>query len=207
MQIIEVDGTDVTPYAVDHLSLGVAQRYSVLVTARNATTSDYLFHANFDVAMFDTIPDGLVVNFTSTVSYGAGVVAAAEERDTLDRTPDHLLAPVVVEHGLDATRFITLGIFFDTFDNGVNRAAFNNITWQLPEVPSLFTALSLVGRSTSIIANAVCGSYDGRLMDSSVGSPTCSANVGWVTTQRMLRSTGRRRTRTSFPTARWSMWS
>jgi len=59
MSIIEADGTDTEAYPVDHVSLAVAQRYSVLVTARNDTNSNYLFHANFDATMFDTVPDDL----------------------------------------------------------------------------------------------------------------------------------------------------
>ncbi len=38
---------------------------------------------------------------------------------------------------------IPLNAFFDTFDNGVNRAAFNNITYNMPKVPTLLSALSL----------------------------------------------------------------
>lgn len=59
MSIIEADGTDTDAYPVDHVSLSVAQRYSVLVTARNDTNSNFLFHANFDSSMFDTVPDDL----------------------------------------------------------------------------------------------------------------------------------------------------
>ena len=46
MQVIELDGVDVEPFPVEHLSISVAQRYSVLVTALNATDSNYAVHAN-----------------------------------------------------------------------------------------------------------------------------------------------------------------
>ena len=44
---------------VDLLSLTVAQRYSVLVTALNDTTANWAVHANMDTTMFDTVPDTL----------------------------------------------------------------------------------------------------------------------------------------------------
>ena len=62
MRVIEADGTDIEEFPVDHLTLSVAQRYSVLVTARNDTNSHFLIHAMFDETMFDTVPDGLVVS-------------------------------------------------------------------------------------------------------------------------------------------------
>jgi iron transport multicopper oxidase len=37
----------------------VAQRYSVLVTARNDTSSNWAIHANLDTAMFDGVPAAL----------------------------------------------------------------------------------------------------------------------------------------------------
>lgn len=41
------------------MSIAVAQRYSVLVTARNDTSSNWVMHANMDTDMFDTVPDAL----------------------------------------------------------------------------------------------------------------------------------------------------
>lgn len=50
---------DIQEFPVDHLTLSVAQRYSVLVTARNDTSENFYMHANFDSMMFDTVPDDL----------------------------------------------------------------------------------------------------------------------------------------------------
>ena len=49
------------------LSLTVAQRYSVLVTALDDASANYAIHANMDTDMFDTIPDNL--NPSKTQSY------------------------------------------------------------------------------------------------------------------------------------------
>lgn len=57
MLLRQVD-TEESP--IDLISITVAQRYSVLVTARNDTTaSNWAIHANMDTDMFDTIPDAL----------------------------------------------------------------------------------------------------------------------------------------------------
>lgn len=53
---------DTEPYPVDFLTVSVAQRYSVLVTARNDTSQNWLVHANFDDSMFDTVPEGLTLS-------------------------------------------------------------------------------------------------------------------------------------------------
>ncbi|SGY78825.1 BQ5605_C008g04964 [Microbotryum silenes-dioicae] len=150
MQVIEADGTDTDPHPVDYLGISVAQRYSVLVTAKNTTNSNYLLHANFDVDMFDSYDaDVLQVNYTSTISYGASVTAAGAVMPPFRRTPDQDLVPSIVEASLDANREIELGVFFATFDDGINRAAFNNITFTHPSVPSLFTQLSM-GENASL---------------------------------------------------------
>lgn len=46
MRIIEADGVDTQELAVDALTISVAQRYSILVTARNDTTQNWGIHAN-----------------------------------------------------------------------------------------------------------------------------------------------------------------
>ena len=52
--------TDVEESPIDLLSVTVAQRYSVLVTARNDTSANWVIHANMDTDMFDFIPADLV---------------------------------------------------------------------------------------------------------------------------------------------------
>ncbi|GAA5959158.1 hypothetical protein JCM21900_001410 [Sporobolomyces salmonicolor] len=145
MRVIEADGTDTEEYPVDHLTLGIAQRYSVLVTALNDTSSNYLLHANFDSGMFDYVPDGLQLNYTSTISYGeSNPTAETEVRDVLSLMQDNLLVPVTVQEQFTPTRSLELDIWFDAYDNGVNRASLlNNITYSAPNTPSLMTMLSM----------------------------------------------------------------
>lgn len=41
MQVLEADGVEFEPYAIDTLTIAVAQRYSVLVEAKNDTSKNY----------------------------------------------------------------------------------------------------------------------------------------------------------------------
>jgi iron transport multicopper oxidase len=60
MTIIEADGTWVKPYTVDQLFVAVAQRYTVLVTAKTTTTRNFAIVTQFMTGMFDltAIPAG-----------------------------------------------------------------------------------------------------------------------------------------------------
>lgn len=59
MELIFYVQTDVEEFPIDLISITVAQRYSVLVTARNDTSANWAIHANMDTDMFDTVPDTL----------------------------------------------------------------------------------------------------------------------------------------------------
>lgn len=108
--------TDVEEFPVDYLTISVAQRYSVLVTAKNETTSNFAVHYQFDDTMFDVVPEGLKLNYTATLSYGEGLpFLAVEEQQERERTPDQNMVPVVVEEQLTPTRRVELGVLFDTF--------------------------------------------------------------------------------------------
>ncbi|KAG0147247.1 hypothetical protein CROQUDRAFT_61959 [Cronartium quercuum f. sp. fusiforme G11] len=140
MSVIEVDGTDVQPFAIDSLSLSVAQRYSVLVTARNDTRSNWHMHANYDSDMFDSVPDKLVLNYTSSIIYEPTAPMAPDEPfSSYDMTNDTAFQPKIVQRILKPTRPIELNAFFATFDNGINRGAFNNVTFVPPLVPTAMT--------------------------------------------------------------------
>lgn len=150
MRIIEADGTDVRESPIDLLRVSVAQRYSVLVTARNDTTSNWAIHANMDTEMFDIIPAGLNPNATSSITYNQaspltdiGFVAAYHDVDDLSLVPIEVIPQPTV------TKTIDLEVSFDTADDGTNRAMFNQMTWNVPKVPGIFSALSLGENATA----------------------------------------------------------
>ncbi|KAF9456602.1 Fet3 protein [Collybia nuda] len=149
MRLIEVDGTDVEESPIDLISIAVAQRYSVLITARNDTSSNWAIHANMDVDMFDTVPDALNPNVTSSVTYNPSApltnLGFVNEYHDVD---DLSLVPVVKIPQPATTRTIELEVIFDTMDDGTNHAMFNKITYNSPLVPAIFSELSLGSNAT-----------------------------------------------------------
>ncbi|KAF9033926.1 ferroxidase [Hymenopellis radicata] len=149
MRIIEVDGTDVEESPSDLLSLAVAQRYSILVTARNDTNANWAIHANMDTDMFDTVPEALNPNITSSITYSSSAqvtdLGFIDEYATVNDTD---LVPVIVMSPPVVTKTIELEVSFDTMDDGTNHAMFNQITYNSPLVPAVFSELSLGNNAT-----------------------------------------------------------
>lgn len=144
MDIIELDGVDMQRKTVDQVSLSAAQRVSLLITAKNSTSNNYIMHADMEPDMFDTVPDDLNLNITATVIYdeSAPVFNATPiaEHQLLDDTQ---LSPVQVIPAAPADISMTLDVNFDVLSDGTNHAMFNSIAWRPPIVPSIFTAMSM----------------------------------------------------------------
>ncbi|CED83488.1 Multicopper oxidases [Phaffia rhodozyma] len=148
-QIVEVDGVETNPYTIDHFPISVAQRYAVLVTAKNDTSENFHLHANFDPQMFDTVPDDLQLNYTATINYKTGnSVAEGSTIEAYDFFDDTVMSPHKPVAMAEADYSFALSFAFDTFDNGINRAAFNETTYNAPSTPSLFTAASMGAKAT-----------------------------------------------------------
>ncbi|THH31008.1 hypothetical protein EUX98_g3197 [Antrodiella citrinella] len=150
MRIIEADGIDTEEYATDIISITVAQRYSVLVTARNDTSANWAIHANMDTVMFDTVPDTLQPNITSSVSYALGApLTDSGFIDNYHDIADQDLVPVQVIPQLPpATKTFELEVSFDTMDDGTNHAMFNLLTYNTPLVPSVLSQMTLGTNAT-----------------------------------------------------------
>jgi len=112
----------------------------------------------------------------------------------LDMTPDWLLVPSQVEVQQEANRFIELGVYFDTFDDGVNRAAFNNITYRE------LSLTSAIARRAAV-ADPLCSSPQSRPR-----FPQSSPPCRWVTTRTTPSPTVLRPTRTLLRRARLSIF-
>ncbi|KZS97466.1 Fet3 protein [Sistotremastrum niveocremeum HHB9708] len=151
MRVIEVDGTDVEEFQTDIVTITVAQRYSVLVTALNDTSQNFVIHANMDTDMFDTVPDALQPNITSSITYNNSAPFATTDNATVDtypQFPDILLVPLEIIPEIPASVQHALTVSFDTMTDGTNRAMFNNITYNAPLVPALFSELTLGGNAS-----------------------------------------------------------
>ncbi|KAF8979003.1 hypothetical protein BGZ46_005940 [Entomortierella lignicola] len=142
IEIIEIDGIDVERTKVSSFPITAAQRYSVLVTARNDTSSNYILHADMDPAMFDVVPDDLQLNVTGTIVYNEAASTAPEEPSQWEPFDDAQLVPVVPMATSEPNRVIALTALFSVLNDYSNKATFNDITYVMPKVPTLYTALS-----------------------------------------------------------------
>lgn len=57
--------------------------------------------------------------------------------------------PIEVVPQLPATKTIDLEVMFDTMDDGTNHAMFNQVSWNAPLVPGIFSVKSLGENATS----------------------------------------------------------
>ncbi|KAH9958044.1 ferroxidase [Russula dissimulans] len=149
MTIIEADGTDVQESPIDILSITVAQRYSVRVTARNDTSSNWAIHANMDTDMFDKVPPGLQTNITASITYSSSApLTNSGYVDAYHDVNDTALVPVAVEPMLPVNQILELEVSFATMSDGTNRAMFNGVSYVPPRVPSVLSALTLGSNAT-----------------------------------------------------------
>jgi len=149
MRIIEVDGTDVEESPIDLIGITVAQRYSVLVTARNDTSSNWAIHANMDTDMFDRVPPALSPNVTSSITYNSSApLTNFEFVDLYHDVNDTALVPVVEIAQPVANKTIELEVSFATMDDGTNHAMFNLVTYNSPLVPAILSELTLGPNAT-----------------------------------------------------------
>ncbi|KAI0765253.1 Fet3 protein [Fomes fomentarius] len=152
MRIIEVDGTDVEESPIDLISVTVAQRYSVLVTARNDTNANWAIHANMDTDMFDTVPPALNPNVTSSITYSSSAsltdLGFVDEYHDVD---DLSLVPIEVIPLPPADRTIELEVLFDTMQDGTNHAMFNMITYNPRSLGQNATVASAYGPTSFVL--------------------------------------------------------
>ncbi|KAF8804678.1 ferroxidase [Phlegmacium glaucopus] len=149
MRIIEVDGTDVKETPIDQIGIAVAQRYSVLVTARDDTDFNWVIHADMDTSMFNVVNPNLNPNITSSITYDFD--APLKNLGTVNAfkpVNDAALVPIVVVPQPKASTSINLLVNFDLMSDGTNRAIVNNVTFNIPLVPTILSELTLGPNAT-----------------------------------------------------------
>ena len=154
MKIVEVDGIYTEPMEANMLYLTAAQRYSVLVTMKNDTSSNFPIVGSMDEDLFDDVPDGLNPNVTSYLVYDDSKPKPAPKPvDEFNTADDFALVPYDKSPLLDRVdQTITLDLKMDVLRDGANYAFFNDITYTPPLVPTLYTVLSTgANASTSTI--------------------------------------------------------
>lgn len=122
-----------------------AQRFSVLVTAKNSTDTNYYMHADMDTVMFDSLPEALNPNITAPIYYNSDNQKFAPSQDvgggsTFD---DMTLVPLYNASSVGYDRQVNLTIDFQVTTDGMNRGMFNELPYLSPLVPSVNTMFTM----------------------------------------------------------------
>lgn len=145
MRIVEVDGVYTEPANASVIMLTAAQRYSVLVTMKNSTESNFPIIGSMDEALFDKVPQGLNPNVTGWLVYDSSKsLPAPTPIDDFDSAFDDFT--LVPQDGIElydhVDHSITLDMKMDNLGDGANYAFFNDVSYVPPKVPTLYTAMS-----------------------------------------------------------------
>ncbi|KAJ4373145.1 hypothetical protein N0V83_003436 [Neocucurbitaria cava] len=151
MKVVEVDGVYTEPMDADMIYVTAAQRYSVLLTAKNDTSSNFAFVGSMDEDLFDTVPDSLNPNVTGWLVYDdTKDKPEPKEIDAFEPFDDFNLVPYDKETLLDKVdQSITLDLKMDNLNDGANYAFFNDVTYVPPKVPTLYSVLSTGSNATN----------------------------------------------------------
>ncbi|GAM82221.1 hypothetical protein ANO11243_002000 [Dothideomycetidae sp. 11243] len=147
-QIIEVDGVYTEPTTANVLYVAVAQRYAILVTTKSTTDKNFGIVTVCDSVLLDAIPSKLQLNLTNWLSYNpsASYDQAKVTLDVADANPafdDFSLVPYDKTPLLgEPDKLINLTVSMGLLANGLPYAFFNDITYTMPKVPVLYTAMS-----------------------------------------------------------------
>ncbi|KAJ1953555.1 ferroxidase fet3, partial [Dipsacomyces acuminosporus] len=141
MHLIEIDGVPIKERVTRGVTLAAGQRASVLVTAKESTSSNYLFHADMYTDLF-RLPKYNPYNFTGVVEYAQGAKVKREINPGWHTVDDIDLHPLDNEPLMEPTVSLTMDAYSGVFDDKTYRHSFDNITYVEPHVPSLLTALT-----------------------------------------------------------------
>jgi iron transport multicopper oxidase len=150
-RVIEVDGVYHEPMEASQLYITAAQRYSILLTTKNSTSSNFAIMGSMDQDLFDQIPDGLNQNVTSYLVYDPSApLPTPTPIDSFDPFDDMLLVPTDNELLYEnPSMTITLDVLMNNLGDGVNYAFFNDITYVRPKVPTIYTVMTSGNLSTN----------------------------------------------------------
>lgn len=144
MRIVEVDGIYTEPAEAERIYLTAAQRYSVLITTKNDTSSNFAIVGSMDQDLFDAIPATLNPNVTGWLVYDkAAALPTPALVDSFDPFDDFTLVPYDRQALLDKVDYsFNLDLKMDNLGDGANYAFFNDLTYVAPKVPTLYSALT-----------------------------------------------------------------
>jgi iron transport multicopper oxidase len=144
MIIIEVDGVYHKPTEASQLYITAAQRYGVLLTTKNTTSTNSAIVGSMDQDLFDVVPETLNPNVTSYLVYNPdAALPTAKFIDSFDPFDDMGLVPTDEDLlYIDPAISVKLDVQMDNLGDGANYAFFNDITYVRPKVPTIYTVMT-----------------------------------------------------------------
>ncbi|KAJ2021667.1 ferroxidase fet3, partial [Coemansia sp. S610] len=142
LRLIEVDGVMVKERTTHGVTVGTGQRASVLVTALNTTDNNYIFHADMYTDLLQ-MPRYNPLNFTGTIEYSPRAKIKRERSTMWMNVSDLDLEPLDAEPMLEADQIVTLDAYSGIFSDQSFRHSFNNVTYAVPQIPTLLTAMTM----------------------------------------------------------------
>ncbi|KAL9008143.1 MAG: hypothetical protein Q9173_006699, partial [Seirophora scorigena] len=144
MRIVEVDGIYTEEAEADMIYLTAAQRYSVLVTAKNESSANFAIIGSMDQDLFDVVPENLNPNVTGWLVYDkAAPLPTPALIESFEPFDDFTLIPYDHEPIFDNVDYsFNLDVKMDNLGDGANYAFFNDLTYVRPKVPTLYSALT-----------------------------------------------------------------
>ncbi|ORX68466.1 hypothetical protein DL89DRAFT_247415 [Linderina pennispora] len=149
LHIIEVDGLATKPRTVSSVEVAVAQRVSVLVTAKPQASHNYRYHIEQFSDIFPEVSGFNPNHQEGLVLYSRNAPTRRCRDITWEHFEDMKLTP------LDMLPLMTPDVRHDItltanrVDNEITGMFINNISFALPAVPSMFTALAARGQMTT----------------------------------------------------------
>lgn len=161
-RIVEIDGVYVDAQEADTLYIAVAQRYAILVTMKNSTDKNYPIVTVADSLLLDVIEPSLQLNQTNWLEYNSSA-AHPQAVMTVDVASDlvpyddmKLVAHDRMELLPDPDMIVQVDVIMDNLNDGAGYAFFNNISYTMPKVPTLYTVLTSGDYATN---PAIYGEY------------------------------------------------
>ncbi|KAL3456104.1 Cupredoxin [Aspergillus heterothallicus] len=148
LTIVEIDGVYTEPTQANVLYIGVAQRYSVLLTTKGTADKNYPIVTVVDSTLLDTITPDLKLNSTNWLEYDESLAhpqanITVSESDELVPFDDGALVPYDHEPLLETPDIsVNVAVIMGNLDNGEGYAFLNNISYTAPKVPTLYTVMS-----------------------------------------------------------------
>ncbi|KAJ2390287.1 ferroxidase fet3 [Coemansia sp. RSA 2611] len=146
LQIIEADGVDSVPHTVDGLDLGPGQRYSAVVTAHDTDQYNYQFNATLYANFVPFIPGMNPRYYQGLIEYKTGApvktIAQGDDRQ-MEWSDDVALKALDRQPLMPVDKSFNWTISSKRYSNNITLAILDEIPFQPPLVPPLFSAMSM----------------------------------------------------------------